>query len=74
MKKKVYIILVVIFLIIVCTVIGVTLWYKEGQKAPSNTSNQEKIVEIQSGTSTTNIYVQLKEENVIQELNESKIR
>lgn len=65
MRKKAYIILGITFLLLIITVISSILWYKEGQKAPNNTSNEGIIVEIESGTSTTNILAMLKEKNVI---------
>ena len=65
MRKKAYIILGIIFLLLIIAVTTVALWYKLGQNAPNNTSNQEIIIEIESGSNTTNILSKLKEKNVI---------
>ena len=65
MNKKVYIILGVIFAIVLIGVISVFAWYKIGTTAPKNEDNKEIVVEIKSGTSTSEILKSLKTNNVI---------
>ncbi|HCC04065.1 MAG TPA: endolytic transglycosylase MltG [Clostridiales bacterium] len=65
MNKKVYIILGVIFAIVLIGVISVFAWYKIGTTAPKNEVNKEIVVEIKSGTSTSEIVKTLKSNNVI---------
>ena len=50
-------------LIIAIVMISGIIWYKNGQKTTEK--NQETIIEIQSGTNTTNILALLKENNII---------
>ena len=63
MGKKIYISLGIIMLLIVIAIISGIIWYKNGQKTTGK--NQETIIEIQSGTSTTNILSLLQENKVI---------
>lgn len=67
MGKKGYIILGIIFLLILIIIISTIIWYNLGLKAPQENIQQseELVVEIKSGTSTTNILSLLKENNVI---------
>lgn len=65
MNKKVYIILGVIFAIVLIGVISVFAWYKICATAPKNEDNKEIVVEIKSGTSTSEILKSLKTNNVI---------
>lgn len=67
MKKKGYIVLGIIFLLMVIIVISSIIWYQLGLKQPNKntTENKEAIVEIKAGTSTTNILNLLKQNQVI---------
>ena len=65
MKKKNYVILGAILAIIIIGVISAFAWYKIGTTAPKNVDNKETIVEIKSGTSTSEIVKTLKANNVI---------
>ena len=69
--KKAYIILIVIFLIIVIGAISGILWYTGGQK--STGINKETIIEIPSGTSTTEILNNLEQNKVIKNKTVAKI-
>ncbi len=64
MSKKIKIIIGIIILLIVITITSLFVWYNQGLKAPKN-NNTEKIIEVQSGTSTVNILNNLKQNNVI---------
>ena len=63
MSKKIKIIIGIVILLIVITLTSLFVWYNQGLKAPKN--NTEKIIEVQSGTSTVNILNNLKQNNVI---------
>ena len=67
MKKKGYIILGIVFLLILIAIISSIIWYNMGLKSPKKVSseNTQTIIEIKSGTSTTNILSMLKQNNVI---------
>lgn len=67
MRKKGYIILGIIFLLIVIIIISSIIWYNLELKRPNKniSENREAIVEIKAGTSTTNILSLLKQNNVI---------
>ncbi len=64
MSKKIKIIIGIIILLIIITLTSLFVWYNLGLKAPKN-NNTEKIIEIQSGTSTANILNNLKQNNII---------
>lgn len=67
MRKKGYIILGIIFLLILIAIISLLIWYNIAIKQPNkNTAeNIEAVVEIKSGTSTTNILSLLKQNQAI---------
>lgn len=67
MKKKGYIILGIVFLLILVVIISSIIWYNLGLKHPKRKTaeNVETVVEIEPGTSTTNILSLLKQNNVI---------
>ena len=67
MSKKVKIIIGVIVAIILVIIISLFLFYSQGLKAPkaSNRDNTEKIIQIESGSSTLNIINNLKQNNII---------
>lgn len=67
MKKKGYIILGIVFLVILIIIISSIIWYNMGLKQPKTVAseNAQTVVEIKSGTSTTNILSLLKQNNVI---------
>ena len=67
MSKKVKIIIGVIVAIILVIIISLFLFYSQGLKAPktNNGENAEKIIQIESGSSTLNIINNLKQNNII---------
>ena len=67
MSKKVKIIIGVIVAIILVIIISLFLFYSQGLKAPkaNNGDNTEKIIQIESGSSTLNIINNLKQNNII---------
>ncbi len=66
MRKRIYIVLGIIFAIALVGIISFLVWYKIGTTAPKiKDSKEEKIVEIKSGTSTIEIVKTLKNNNVI---------
>ena len=67
MKKKGFIILGIIFLLILILIISSIIWYQLSIQSPvaDGSSNAEIIVEIAGGTSTTDILSLLKENKVI---------
>ena len=75
MKKKGYIILGIIFLIILIAVISAIIWYNVSIKQPNKDSSENigAIVEIKTGTSTKEILKQLKQNGVIKSDFASKI-
>ncbi len=75
MKKKGYIIIGIIFLVVIITIISAIIWYNLQQKSPNKDSSQniEAEVEIKSGTSTKEILKLLKEKGVIKNEFASKI-
>ena len=73
MKKKVIIIIVAIFLIILVGIATLLIWYNSGTKSPQNEANSEIVVEIKSGTSTSEILKILKEKNIIKNDKVAKI-
>lgn len=70
MKKRVLIILGIIFLVIIALITSILIWYNSGLKAPKN--KDVAIIEIKSGTSTSEILKLLKENNVIKNENIAK--
>ena len=75
MKKKGYIILGIIFLIILIAIISAIIWYNVSLKQPNKDSSENigAIVEIKTGTSTKEILKQLKQNGVIKSDFASKI-
>lgn len=67
MEKKGFIILGIIFLLILIAIVSSIIWYNLGIKAPKANVSEggEIVVEIKSGTSTTDILSLLKQSNVI---------
>ena len=65
MKKKNYIILGAIFAAIVLIAIILIVWYMASIQAPKKQQSEDVVVEISSGTSTSNIVRILKENDVI---------
>lgn len=65
MNKKKYIILGAVFFCVLLIVIATIIWYVLEIKAPKNQTSENIVVEITSGTSTSNILSLLKENNVI---------
>ena len=63
MKKKGYIILGIIFLIILIAIISAIIWYNVSIRQPNKDSSENigAIVEIKTGTSTKEILKQLKQ-------------
>ena len=75
MKKKGYIILGIIFLIILIAIISAIIWYNVNIRQPNKDSSENigAIVEIKTGTSTKEILKQLKQNGVIKSDFASKI-
>ncbi len=75
MKKKGFIILGIVFLVIILTIITSIIWYKIELKQPNKDTSQniQAVVEIKSGTSTKDILKQLKQSGVIKSTLASKI-
>ena len=75
MKKKGFIILGIIFLVILIAIISSLIWYNISLKQPSKdkAENIEAIVEIKTGTNTKQILKQLKQNGVIKNEFASKI-
>ncbi len=75
MKKKGYIILGIIFLVILIGIISSVMWYNLEMKQPNKNSSQNinAIVEIKSGISTNEILNTLKKNGVIKNKLASKI-
>ena len=75
MKKKGFIILGIVFLVIVLTIITSIIWYKIELRQPNKDTSQniQAVVEIKSGTSTKDILKQLKQSGVIKSTLASKI-
>lgn len=67
MKKKGFIILGIIFLVILIAIIGTIIWYNVSLKKPNknDTDDLQAVVEIKSGTSTNEILNILKNKGVI---------
>lgn len=67
MKKRVYKVFAIIFAVILIIFIIFFIWYKIQQRAVNQNINEnnEIIINIESGTSTTNILKILKEKNII---------
>lgn len=72
MKKKVLIVLALVFLVIIIGIVSAIIWYKIGITAPEN-NNSDIVIEIKSGTKTIDILKNLKENNVIRSENVAKI-
>lgn len=75
MKKKGFIILGIVFFIIIIFIISSIIWYQISMKQTNKktSDNIQAIVEIKTGTSTTDILKALKEEKVIRSPLASKI-
>ena len=67
MRKRIYIVLGIIFSIVLIGVISFFAWYKIGTNSPKNVGQKETIVDIKSGTSTVEILKLLKSNNVIRD-------
>ena len=67
MKKKGFIILGIVFLVIILIIISSIIWYQLSLKQPNKDTSQDiqAVVEIKSGTSTKEILSLLKEKGVI---------
>lgn len=75
MRKKGFIILGIIFLLILITIIASIIWYQVQIKEPkvAGSENAEIVVEIKSGASTVDILSLLEENNVIKNKFAAKI-
>ena len=67
MKKKGFIILGIVFLVIILIIISSIIWYQLSLKQPNKDTSQDiqAVVEIKSGTTTKEILSLLKEKGVI---------
>ena len=75
MKKKGFIILGIVFLVIILIIISSIIWYHLSIKQPNKSTDQDlqAVVEIKTGTSTKDILKILKEDGVIKNEFASKI-
>ena len=74
MRKKGYIIFIIIFVLIVIAIISSIIWYKGAIKAVDEDGKDKvEVIEIKSGTSTTGIISLLKDNNIIKSELASKI-
>lgn len=64
MKNKILLIIAIICVIMLATIVISIVWYKLGIEAPKG-NDTNIIIEIENGTSTTNILKLLKEKNII---------
>ena len=75
MKKKGFIIIGIILLIILLAIISTIIWYQLSLKQPNKDTSQnlQAVVEIKAGTSTKEILNQLKQQRVIKSTLASKL-
>ena len=72
MKKKLLLIVIIIFVVILVVIATGIIWYNSQIEAPKG-NNNDIIIEIENGTSTTNILKLLKEKNIIKNELASKL-